>query len=229
MRVSICITSRNKSRFLKETLDSIYSQKGEYEVIVVDDGGTDGTKYVCEQFGVRYAYLKNDRYRGQAIARNVSFKMATGDILIIQTDDVIHKTPNTIQWLSDNLRVGEILFAYVFNVDANNKLSTNGFPIYCGPERPEPRFFLGAAWRKDIYAIGGQDEAFIYPGWEDNWFSDCLTKGLGLRPRYATEVVGWHRYHEYPGDALSNMERSRKLYLKNCERDDWTNTPWEYQ
>jgi glycosyltransferase involved in cell wall biosynthesis len=232
MRTSICITTRNKAPFLDETLASIYKQAGDYEVIIVDDGSTDKTKSVCEKYKTRYdlkyAFLKNDHYRGQAVARNVSFKMAKGDILIIQTDDVIHKTTNMIQWLTDNLQVGEMLFAHVFNMDANDKRVETFFPVYCGPERPQPRFFLGTVWRRDVYAIGGQDEAFIYPGWEDDWFGDCLIKGLGLKPRYATEVVGWHRHHGYPDGALDKMEWCRQLYLKNCARGDWTNKPWIY-
>jgi len=225
------MSTRNQAESLKLTLSSIYSQNilFDYEVIVVDDGSTDHTKSVCEQYGVQYIYLDNSFYRNPAVARNTAYKAAKGKIVIAQSADVLHRG-EAVTWLTLNLRPNELLFAKVYNVNPGTWLPVPGTPIYCGPERPEPRFFLGALWRKDIYAIGGNDERFIYPGWEDDWFGECLTKGLGRVPRYATEAVGWHQAHSRKAPASGEgFEMSHQLYLENVANKVYTNEPWAFE
>lgn len=227
MRTSICLSTRNKASTLKLVLASIRDQKVgfEYEIIVCDDGSTDTTREVCQKYGVIYIYLENPRYRNPAVARNAAYRAARGDVVIAQSDDVIHKT-NCIQQLSE-LRAGEILFATVYNVNPDGTPYAP-WPIYCGVERQVPFFFLGSLWRKDIYAIGGNDDHFVEPCWDDLWFGECLINGLGKVPRYATEIIGWHQNHGH-GEGFNNIEESRQLYLKNVARGDWTNEPWEYK
>lgn len=221
MKASVCIATYNKAPALDRTLRSIGERPNDYEVIVVDDGSTDDTPRVCRKHGVRYKFRENPGYGNPAAARNVAYRMALGDVIIAQSDDVIHATPNTVNRLADMLRPGEFLIATVENVDANGRRYADPMgkgwgdqlPVYTSPQRPRPLFFLGALWRTDLYAVGGNDEDFTEPGFEDSWFADCLMNGLGLKPRYLDGIVGHHQAHPHTTD-WEGIRRSQALYRR---------------
>ncbi len=89
-KVSICVPTYNRKDYLRETLDSIFAQTyKDYEVVVVDDGSTDGTAEMLKQsnYPVRYYWQKNS---GDAAARNKMIKLAKGEfITFIDSDDLL--------------------------------------------------------------------------------------------------------------------------------------------
>ena len=56
MKVSVMITTYNLEKYVAQTLDSVLSQKTDfpYEILVGDDGSTDGTVSIVEKYIVRY-------------------------------------------------------------------------------------------------------------------------------------------------------------------------------
>jgi abequosyltransferase len=59
MRLSVCITTRNRARSIGETLETILDQcPPDVEVVVVDGASTDGTAAVVEGLAKRYAQLR---------------------------------------------------------------------------------------------------------------------------------------------------------------------------
>lgn len=215
-RCSVVIASRDKADFLDITLNSIRSQTVPfpYEVIVVDDGSTDYTRSVCKKHEVQYHYLDNPRYRNPSVARNVGYRTAEGEVIICQSDDVVHISPNTIEFLTENLKRDEFLLAQVKNYRYVDGEPHQFLMDYCSPKRQMPYFFLGALWRTDLYAVGGNDEEFVEPCFDDNWFSDCLIHGLGLTPRYTDRVEGYHQSHQHLPSSHRNENASRELYQK---------------
>jgi glycosyltransferase involved in cell wall biosynthesis len=93
--VSCVIPVYNGERFLGETLESVLAQSHPlHEVIVVDDGSTDGTRGIVEKYGVQSA--KRVRYlwqtnSGPATARNKGIQAATGEFIALNdADDLWH-------------------------------------------------------------------------------------------------------------------------------------------
>lgn len=88
--VSVCIPTYNREHLLKETLESVFAQTyKDFEVVIVDDGSTDGTKQMLEQnhFNVRYHWQKN---AGDASARNKLIELAEGKyISFLDSDDLL--------------------------------------------------------------------------------------------------------------------------------------------
>lgn len=57
--LSIIIPIYNGSRFLRETLDSALNQTyKEYELILVDDGSTDETTQICDEYAAKDSRIK---------------------------------------------------------------------------------------------------------------------------------------------------------------------------
>ena len=85
----------NGERFLAEAIESVLSQTyPPHEVIVVDDGSTDGSKDVAKRFGVSVKYYFQER-SGAAAARNRGADLAEGDfIAFLDADDI---------WVKDKL------------------------------------------------------------------------------------------------------------------------------
>lgn len=85
--VSVLIPTYNRAYILGQTLDSVLAQTYRpIEVIVVDDGSTDGTRELVSRYGnaVRYIYQPN---AGLAAARNTGLKAARGEFIALQDSD----------------------------------------------------------------------------------------------------------------------------------------------
>ena len=86
--ITVIIPNYNGSSFLREAIDSALVEQGvELEVIVVDDGSTDGSRQVIESYGdrIRPIFQKN---QGACAARNTGLAMAQGEwIKFLDSDD----------------------------------------------------------------------------------------------------------------------------------------------
>ncbi|UCG32640.1 MAG: glycosyltransferase [Phycisphaerales bacterium] len=89
--VSVVIPTFNRASLLCEALDSVYAQTfTDYEVIVVDDGSTDGTPQMIERYNGRLRYIWQEN-RGAGEARNRGIAEARGEwIAFLDSDDMWH-------------------------------------------------------------------------------------------------------------------------------------------
>lgn len=95
--VSVIIPAFQASRWIAETLDSVFAQTTrDFEIIVVNDGSpdTDQLEHVLDGYASRLTYIRKEN-GGPASARNVGIRAATGEYLaFLDADDV---------WLPDYL------------------------------------------------------------------------------------------------------------------------------
>ena len=87
--VSVVIPTYNRAGFVKEAVESVLAQKVPAgEVIVVDDGSTDGTDRLLESFGDRIRYLPRAR-GGVSAARNLGIRNSRYEwIAFLDSDDL---------------------------------------------------------------------------------------------------------------------------------------------
>lgn len=225
--ISIVIATFNKASLLDKTLTGIRANETDipYEIIVVDDGSTDNTFDICKKHQVIYIWVNGGGYRNPAVPRNIGCRTARGQILIMQSDDVLHESIYTIANLADVQR-GEAHFACVWNVDANrNRLGicnyknsserTNVVAICHPTEEPAAHFFLGSMHKDDFWSIGGNDEDFTLPGYEDKYLGELIKRKYKICWR--VDVTGLHQDHKRPANVSGLIHSSHQLYLKKME------------
>lgn len=103
MRVSVILPAKNEAEGLRRTLPALRAVLPDAEVIVVDDGSTDGTGPLAAGLGARVLSSPYSMGNGAAIKRGA--RAATGDVLVFMDADGQHD-PALIPQLLDRLAAG---------------------------------------------------------------------------------------------------------------------------
>ena len=87
--VTVIIPTYNRGWILKEAIDSVLSQDfDDFELIVVDDGSTDNTDSILDEYARDIIILRQDN-RGVSAARNAGIDFASGPLIaFLDSDDV---------------------------------------------------------------------------------------------------------------------------------------------
>ena len=93
--ISIIIPVYNTEKYIERCLRSILAQTyQQFEIIIVDDGSTDGSIEICKKYALKTSKIKIVQIKnsGQSVARNVGIKNASGDyICFVDSDDWIDR------------------------------------------------------------------------------------------------------------------------------------------
>lgn len=92
--VSIIVPVYNVEEYLRECVDSVLNQTySDVEVILVDDGSTDQSGNICDEYAKMDSRIKviHKKNRGVSSARNTGIETASGErIIFVDSDDCIH-------------------------------------------------------------------------------------------------------------------------------------------
>lgn len=140
-RVSVIIPAYNVRDYLEEALVSLERQSLQaFEAIVVDDGSTDGTADLAEQFcqrDSRFQLVKKPN-GGLSSARNAGIRQAQADyIALLDGDDRYEpeKLANHVEWLDRDPSIGVVYSASkIIRTDGKPSwMSLDGKPIQSDP------------------------------------------------------------------------------------------------
>jgi glycosyltransferase involved in cell wall biosynthesis len=157
--VSLIITTYNYAQYVERAIRSALDQSlssDQYEIIVVNDCSTDGTKSVLENFEKDARIFNLEENLGLSGARNFGIKKAKGQfVAFLDADDYLHKETLRLQklFLEENNSLDAVSVDY-YLVDERGKhiehVNAAEKPIACG-----------VMFRKDfLYNIGLYDEQF---------------------------------------------------------------------
>jgi len=185
MRFSIIIPTHNRKETLRRSLSAAIVQDYlNYEVIVVDDGSSDGTGEMVRREFPHVRCIRQEPNRGPAAARNRGIEAATGEIIAFTDDDCL-VPPNFLSRLADGYcRYPEAVGVGGYLEAPDALLQTNPFACYeayvthqvyqAGPEEYLGGFECPAggtnsmSYRKAVLLeVGGFDETFPYAAGED--------------------------------------------------------------
>lgn len=104
-KVSVIIPAYNVERFIRECVNSVREQTYKnLEIIIVDDGSSDGTLDICQKLASEDDRIKivNNGHGGVSRARNAGLDNATGELIVsVDSDDVI--LPDMIETLYNKM------------------------------------------------------------------------------------------------------------------------------
>ena len=182
-----------------------------YEVVLVDDGSTDGTLEWLESHKEEFPHVRSHSqdHMGPAAARNLGVEKATGDTIIFIDSDLV-VTEQFLQAHADALVQGEkqlgnnCLFTYGAVINTCNFDNPTSEP-YKITDFSAAYFATGnvAIARNWLEQAGLFDTRFQLYGWEDLELGVRL-KQLGLKLIKCPEAVG---YHWHPAFALEQIPR----------------------
>lgn len=126
-KISICIPTYNRAKYIAETIKSaLFQQSNSYEIIVVDDGSTDNTKETVESFNsskIRYIFKE---HTNAPETRNLAVKEAKGEyILWLDSDDILElNVVETYLELIDKHKNIDVLYGDIDICDSTLNLKT---------------------------------------------------------------------------------------------------------
>ena len=210
VRYSVIVPAFNCETTLGDCLAGLVNQtapRALYEVIVVDDGSTDGTAEVAARFP--WTVLRQ-AHAGPASARNLGAQKARGAILLF-TDADCWPTPN---WIEEIVRPLESDPTAVASKGIYATRQTGIVPLFAQVELEEKYAALRrcsqidfvdtycAAFRADAFwAGGGFDPSFPLPSNEDTLLSFNLAM-QGRRMVFTDRAIVYHRHAESLGSYL---------------------------
>jgi glycosyltransferase involved in cell wall biosynthesis len=125
--VSICVPVCNNACYLRQCLDSIAAQSYKnIEVIIGDDGSTDETEAIAQEYHDRYGYsvYRNPSNRGAAAISTTLVQMARGShVAVYHSDDVYEKTiiEESVKVLESDAGVGLVgTMATIVNIEGES-------------------------------------------------------------------------------------------------------------
>lgn len=110
-KISIIVPVYNSEKDLPTCLDSIINQTmQDIEVIIVDDGSTDNSLKICQEYAKndKRILIHSQKNKGVSAARNMGLKLATGDFIgFVDSDDYIEPDTYSIalEHMSDDVDV----------------------------------------------------------------------------------------------------------------------------
>jgi GT2 family glycosyltransferase len=189
--ISICIVTRNSKDLLGSYLDSVLSSISsicKYEIIVVDNDSTDGTKEMLDQRFPETVYIFQSPGVGFTKGINKAIQTSKGEYVLISTPstEVIgNAIPILVEYLKENIDTGMV---------GPKVLNPDGTTQYSSKKMPTPKVALFHSLR--LFGIASTenllDEYFLY-----NFDSEepkevtSLTMSLLLVRRKVFEDVGF--------------------------------------
>lgn len=209
MRVSVIIPTFNRRALLERTLPTVLDQTfpaGEYEVIVVVDGSTDGTAEALRSLSspVRFRVLEQFN-RGQAAARNAGLSVATGDLVLFLDDDLFCERDLIAEHVAARSGADDLVFGPVLvSPESRRTLATEWMRVSvrdwlfrlsrAGVSLPTDAMVLAnSSMNRDVLVgIGGFDEQFVRAH-EDRELGLRLWRA-GVRFQFCKKAVTYQLY-----------------------------------
>lgn len=224
-RVSVIMPVHNRARLARLAIDSVLAQSFEdLELLVVDDGSTDGVPALLTLYGARFRTITRAR-GGPAAARNAAIRESHGELLaMVDSDDLLlpDHLSSQVAFLDAHPHVEIVACGWTRIAADGNELPQFGFPtvdgasleqwVRYGGGLPVPMITPGTVLRRGVVdRIGPFDE--MLETWSDvDFWIRAARAGVtfGSNPKM---LVEWRRTPESVGQHREGSFRSLPRYL----------------
>ncbi len=220
---TIVITTKNRRDELRTALQSCVDQTGTFEILVIDDGSSDGTsEMVIAEFPAARV-VRHDQSVGLIVSRNRAARLATGDVIFSIDDDAVFTSTDILQRTLadfDHPAIGAIAMPYIDinKDDVERQRSPSADRVFIADR------FVGTAHavRRDLFLqLGGYRDLFFHQGEEGDYCARMLDSGYMVRLGNA-ELI--HHFESPKRD-------TRRMDLYGRRNDilfTWLNVPWTW-
>ena len=213
MNVSIVIPTYNRKPILIKCLHALENQKlnkliDSYEIIVVDDGSTDGTtEWIKENQGnLPHVVLYEQEHGGPALGRNLGVLKSTGDVIIFIDSDLVvvnnfiinHVSKLNKYWIKKNKKCftyGSVINTSNFQnpLSEDSKITDISFAYFATGNV--------AISKELLLDVGLFDTSFSLYGWEDLELGERLKK-IGVKLIKCPDAKGFHWHPAFNCDQI---------------------------
>jgi glycosyltransferase involved in cell wall biosynthesis len=221
MTATIIITTKNRKEDLRRALKSCVIQDISLEVLVMDDGSTDGTSEMVHAEFPAARLERREESKGLIVRRNEAARLASGEVLISIDDDAEFSAPDIVRVaLAEFCEIAIAAVAIPFvNVNQDQtvrQLAPDASQIWLTNE------YIGTAHaiRKDVFIqAGGYREVLFHQGEEGDLCIRLLNAGYFVRLGNSQPIF----HHESPKRSL---ERINVFGQRNLILFAWFNVPF---
>jgi N-acetylglucosaminyl-diphospho-decaprenol L-rhamnosyltransferase len=214
--VAVVIPSWNSAQLLPRCLDSIAAQDGEVELLVVDNGSTDGSLALLEERGVEHVALPTNTGFAAAVNLGVA-RVNSAAVLVLNADAVLE--PGCLAALAERLRSDPKLGGVqprILQLEEEREMDRAAARVYSagmaltrdgraleegageaqGPLSETPREIFGVCGaacllRRELFDdLGGYDERYF--AFYEDVDLNVRAQIAGWRFAYLPEAVAWH-------------------------------------
>ena len=213
MNVSIVIPTYNRKPILIKCLHALENQKlnkliDSYEIIVVDDGSTDGTtEWIKEnRRNLPHVVLYEQEHGGPALGRNLGVLKSTGDVIIFIDSDLVvvnnfiinHVSKLNKYWIKKNKKCftyGSVINTSNFQnpLSEDSKITDISFAYFATGNV--------AISKELLLDVGLFDTSFSLYGWEDLELGERLKK-IGVKLIKCPDAKGFHWHPAFNCDQI---------------------------
>lgn len=220
-KVSVIIPVYNTEKYLAACLDSVINQTlKELEIILIDDGSTDSSLKIMEQYYARFPeriHLFSKENGGQASARNMAIPLCRGEYIgFVDSDDTIEPEMYERMYMKAKETDADYVECDYVNVKVNEAGEPERIADYGGRVREytsKKDMFIDpmlAPWNKMYRGTLLQSSKVTFPEgliYEDTAF--CL-KAISFIERFAF-VPEKFVVHFYRGGSTMNVNKSKRV------------------
>jgi N-acetylglucosaminyl-diphospho-decaprenol L-rhamnosyltransferase len=232
---SVVLVCWNNKSYLKPCLDSLYEGNlhHQYEVVVVDNGSTDGSQEMLRDDFPQVKIIQNDRNVGLGKASNQGIEATVGwYVLLLNNDTLVNgaSLDAMVEFMDSHLEVGAV-GGRLLNPDGSFQAANSKFPSLSEelliatrigslfwpnfPDRSYPRDITLVEWmgsaclllrREALSKIGLLDETYFIYG--DEADLQYRLKKAGWKVYYLPNVTTIH----YGGRSMDRWKRRKMVY-----------------
>lgn len=195
-KVSVIIPVYNVFAYLQESISSVIHQTYQHlEIIIVDDGSTDGSGDICDEFAAMDKRIKvlHTENRGLGAARNKGLEMMTGDIVaFLDSDDAfaldaVEKAVHAMKEQDADI----VLFGFVSLRSENGQLSKDNYKDQHGQFFIPPRGIYNS---NKILRLLLQEKKIVTAAWcmmhrVSLWEDLFFPEGCVYEDNYITPII----------------------------------------
>ena len=202
MDASVIILTKNAGEGFATLLQRLFSQKfdGDYEIIVIDSGSTDGTPEIAQSFPVKFVRIKPEEFH-HGRTRNLGAEQATGKALVYITQDALPLHDNWLHRLTDDLENPQVAMVVGRQIPwPTTKLPEKFFYSYYFPEHRIEVVRGASDYYRDNMFISNVNSAIKRDVWQQFRFSEDVVLAEDKEIAKRILLAGWKIV--YQADAI---------------------------